>query len=112
MTEKLLPIFITIVLAALCAVFDGLLKRATTHAHPFLAWEFWAGVAGYSISAFAWVWVLARLKLATIGAIYSVTLVILLAIMGVTIFRESLSATEIVGLCFAVVALILLGRFA
>ena len=112
MTDKLLPISITIALAAFGAVCDGLLKRATAHAHPILTWEFWAGSIGYGISAFAWVWVLSRLKLATIGAIYSVTIVILLVVMGATIFRESLSASEIVGLCFAVAALILLGRFA
>jgi drug/metabolite transporter (DMT)-like permease len=51
-----------------------------------------------------------HLKLATIGVIYSVSMVLLLAGMGVLFFGETLSRAEVVGIVLAVVALFLLAR--
>jgi multidrug transporter EmrE-like cation transporter len=51
------------------------------------------------------------LKLATIGAVYSVSMVLLLTGVGVFAFRHPLHASEVVGLAMAVGSLILLMRF-
>jgi multidrug transporter EmrE-like cation transporter len=53
-----------------------------------------------------------RLKLATIGAVYSVSMVLLLTSIGVFFFPESLNYYEIAGIVLAVGSLILLVRFA
>jgi multidrug transporter EmrE-like cation transporter len=53
-----------------------------------------------------------HLKLATIGVLYSVSLVLLLTAVGVVLFRESLSYFEIIGIILAVASLVLLMRFA
>jgi multidrug transporter EmrE-like cation transporter len=53
-----------------------------------------------------------HLKLATIGVVYSVSMILLLTALGVVIFRESLSYCEIAGLVLAIASLILLVRFA
>jgi len=111
MGTRIYPFLVTVFVALLCAVCDFLLKRASGAPHPFYAYEFWIGLAGYTFSAFAWVYVLQHFTLASVGAIYCVSLVFFLAIGGVCLFREQLSATEYLGLFFAVAALILLSRF-
>ena len=39
-----------------------------------------------------------HLKLATIGVVYSVSMILLLTAIGVVVFRESLNAYEVAGL--------------
>ena len=53
-----------------------------------------------------------HLKLATIGVVYSVSMILLLTGVGVAAFRQSLNAYEIAGLAMAIGSLILLMRFA
>jgi drug/metabolite transporter (DMT)-like permease len=64
----------------------------------------------YASTAFAWVFVMRHLKLATIGVIYSVSMVLLLAGMGVLFFGERLGRSEVAGIALAVAALLLLAR--
>jgi multidrug transporter EmrE-like cation transporter len=52
-----------------------------------------------------------HLKLATVGVVYSVSMVLLLTAVGVFRFKESLNVLEIVGLVMAVGSLLLLTRF-
>ena len=52
------------------------------------------------------------LKLATIGVLYSVSLVLLLTAIGVMLFQETLSYFEVIGIVLAVISLVLLMRFA
>jgi multidrug transporter EmrE-like cation transporter len=112
MQNTLLPLLVTVALTVLSVFADYLLKRASASLRPFSRWEFAAAVFIYAASCFAWIYVLRQLKLATIGAIYSVLVVGLLALIGITVFRESLSIFEWVGLAAAAAALVLLGRFA
>ena len=53
-----------------------------------------------------------HLKLATIGVVYSISMILLLTGVGVVFFREPLNAYEIAGLALAIGALVLLMRFA
>ena len=53
-----------------------------------------------------------HLKLATIGAVYSVSMVLLLTGVGVAAFRQPLNAWEVTGLAMAIGSLVLLMRFA
>jgi small multidrug resistance pump len=52
-----------------------------------------------------------HMKLATLGVVYSVSTVLLLAFVGVIFFQESLNAYEISGIVLAIAALILLSAF-
>jgi len=104
------PFWTAVLLSALCAVADYLLKRASNLSHPVRSMPFLAGITLYAVSAFGWVYVFRHFKLATISAFFSLFVVISLAITGAIAFRESLSTSETVGLGCAVAALILLGR--
>jgi len=112
MPNTLLSLLITIGLSVISVFADYLLKRASTSPQPFTSWCFAVAAAIYAASCFGWIYVLRHLKLATIGAIYSIWVVALLAAIGITVFRESLSISEWVGLAAAGVTLVLLGRFA
>jgi len=58
------------------------------------------------------VFVTKHLKLATIGALYSVSMVLLLTAIGVLVFREPIGHRELLGILMAVGSLVLLTRFA
>ena len=111
MRNTLLALLVTVGLSGFSVFADYLLKRASASPQPFSRWAFAGAVFIYTASCFAWIFVLRHLKLATIGAIYSILIVGLLALIGITVFRESLSIPEWVGLAAAVAALVLLGRF-
>ena len=66
----------------------------------------------YASTAFGWVYVLRHLKLATIGAVYSVSMILLLTGVGVASFGQPLNASEVAGLALAIGSLVLLTRFA
>jgi drug/metabolite transporter (DMT)-like permease len=98
------------VMSAVGIAGDYFLKRASERDSPLTTGWFVAGLVLYASTAFAWVYVMRHLKLATIGVIYSVSMVLLLAGMGVVFFGESLDRTEVAGIALAVAALYLLAR--
>ena len=113
MNEKnWLAVVITIAFSVVGVLGDYLLKLASAQKNPLKAGWFYVGFAVYASTAFGWVFVMRHLKLATIGVVYSISMILLLTAIGVVVFREPLNASEIVGLVMAIAALILLVRFA
>lgn len=105
-------IAVTLVFSVLGVLGDYLIKRATLAERPLLSRWFAAGFVVYASTAFGWLYVMRHLKMATVGALYSVTMILLLTAIGVGIFREPLHAQEVLGLALAIAALLLLMRFA
>jgi multidrug transporter EmrE-like cation transporter len=110
MDRTSLAAVVAVVMSAVGITGDYFLKRASAGERPLVTWDFLAGLVLYASTAFAWVFVMRHLKLATIGVIYSVSMVLLLAGMGVLFFNESLNRTEVVGIALAIVSLVLLAR--
>lgn len=106
------PLAVASIIGVVTVLADVLVKRASDAAVPFREGAFWWAMAIYGATVFPWVYVLRHAKLATIGAWYSVAVVVMLALVGVVLFRESLSARELLGLGCAIAALVLLGRVA
>ena len=90
---------------------DYFLKLASGKEHSLKAAEFYIGFVIYASTAFGWVFVMKHLKLATVGVVYCVSMVLLLAVVGVVGFKESLSGYEIAGIAMAMASLVLLVRF-
>jgi drug/metabolite transporter (DMT)-like permease len=103
---------VTIGFSAVGVLGDYLLKLASDQANPLRSAWFYAGFAVYASTAFGWVYVMRHLKLATIGVVYSVSMILMLAAIGAVAFRESLSPYEIAGVVMAISSLLLLMRFA
>jgi small multidrug resistance pump len=112
MEKDSLAVVITIAFSVVGVLGDYFLKLASAHANPLTGRWFYIGFAVYASTAFGWVFVMRHLKLATIGVVYSISMILLLTGIGVVLFREPLSYYEIVGLVMAIASLILLVRFA
>src|SRR5882672_3000604 len=112
MGTRTLAVLVTIAFSVIGVVGDYFLKLASAREQPLRTGWFYLGFVLYASTAFGWVFVMRHLKLATIGVLYSVALVLLLTAVGVVLFRESLSYFEVVGIILAVASLVLLMRFA
>jgi|SRR5215472_7009069 multidrug transporter EmrE-like cation transporter len=110
--DNTLAVLVTIAFSLVGVVGDYFLKLASARERSLTTFPFFVGFAVYASTAFGWVFVMKHLKLSTVGVVYAVTMILLLTGMGVLVFRESLSYSEIVGLLMAIGALVLLGRFA
>ena len=91
---------------------DYFLKVASGRDHSLQSGSFYLGFGLYASTAFGWVFVMKHLKLATISVLYSICMILLLTAIGVVVFREALTAYEIIGLVLAAISLVLLMRFA
>ena len=107
-----LPLVVTVAFSVVGVVGDYLLKLASEQKIPLRSGWFYIGFVVYASTAFGWVYVMRHLKLATIGAVYSVSMILLLTGVGVAAFRQPLNAYEVAGLAMAIGSLILLMRFA
>ncbi len=104
-------VIVAAAMSAVGIVGDYFLKRASGEPSPLGTPTFLVGLALYSSTAFAWVFVMRYLKLATIGAIYSVCMILMLTSMGFLFFDETLNRYEIAGIIFAMTSIVLLSRF-
>jgi drug/metabolite transporter (DMT)-like permease len=112
MDKTFLAVLITITFSVVGVVGDYFLKLASGEKQFLRSVWFYIGLVVYSSTALGWVYVMKHLKLATIGVVYSVSMILLLTTLGVVVFRESLSYYEIAGLAMAIGSLFLLIRFA
>lgn len=112
MDKQTLAILVTIGFSVVGVIGDYFLKRASLAEHSLRSAWFYVGFAVYASTAFGWVFVMKHLKLATVGVVYSVSMILLLSAIGAVVYRETLSSTELVGIGLAIGSLVLLMRFA
>src|SRR5215210_5556666 len=112
MKDPLAPLAVTVAFSVVGVLGDYLLKLASSRPNPLRSGWFYLGFVVYASTAFGWVYVMRHLKLATIGVVYSISMIMLLTAIGATAFREPLNAYEVLGLVLAVASLVLLIRFA
>jgi small multidrug resistance pump len=111
MSNTTIAVLVTIGFSVVGVVGDYYLKLASAKENSLKAVEFYIGFVVYASTAFGWVFVMKHLKLATVGVVYCVSMVLLLAAIGVVGFKESLNGYEIAGIAMAIGSLILLVRF-
>jgi multidrug transporter EmrE-like cation transporter len=104
------PLIVVIGIAFFTTAGDYCLKRASQQASLANSWMA-GGCLIYGATALGWAWTMRYLKLATIGAVYSISMVMMMALLGLFVFRETLSKSEIVGIALALISLALLARF-
>ncbi len=111
MNKHWLAVAVTVGFSMVGVAGDYLLKLASQQPNPLRSRWFYVGFCVYASTAFGWVFVMRHLKLATIGVVYSVSMILLLTSVGALFFRESLNAYEVLGLLMAIGSLVLLVRF-
>jgi multidrug transporter EmrE-like cation transporter len=112
MENKLLAVAVTVGFSLLGVLGDYFLKLASEQERSLTTPSFYVGFVVYASTAFGWVYVMKHLKLATIGVVYSMSMIVLLTAIGSIGFREPLSVYEVAGLVMAIASLVLLVRFA
>ncbi|MCI0455268.1 MAG: transporter [Candidatus Dadabacteria bacterium] len=112
MDKAWIGVVVTMIFSIVGVIGDYFLKLASNYDNPMKSGWFYIGFALYASTAFGWVFVMRYLKLATIGVLYSVTIILLLSVVGFVFFKEALSPYEIVGIVLAIASLVLLARFA
>lgn len=111
MDKTSLAYLVAAVMSGVGIIGDYFLKRASGEENPLTTKTFLVGLVLYGSTAFAWVFVMRHLKLATIGVIYSVCMILMLTGMGVLFFEESLNRYEVAGIVLAIASILLLTRF-
>jgi multidrug transporter EmrE-like cation transporter len=112
MDKQLVAVAVTVAFSVVGVVGDYFLKLASGEDSPLRSRWFYVGFLVYASTAFGWVFVMRHLKLGTIGVVYSVSMVLLLTLVGTRWFGESLNYYEMAGIALAILSLILLVRFA
>ena len=111
MDKTALAVLVTVAFSVVGVVGDYFLKLASAKDESLKTPAFYIGFLIYASTAFGWVFVMKHLKLATVGVVYCVSMVLLLTAVGVVAFQEKLNAYEIAGIAMAVASLLLLTRF-
>ena len=112
MDKTLLALIVAIFLSSVGALADYFLKLASEKSNIVANKWFVVAFIVYSSTIFGWVYVIKNMKLASVGVVYSVCMVLFLTFLGVVFFKERLSVKEIVGIGLAIASLFLLVRFA
>ncbi len=108
MKSSTISILVTILLSLAVAVSDYFLKHASEQQSPFLNRHFLVGLLITTAVTFGWVFVMPHLKLAYIGVIYSLTVVLALCLVGAVFFGEHLKTSKWVGVGLAIATMLLL----
>lgn len=111
MTSYPLLLTIAFAMSGLVVAGDAFLKIGGKGTNLFLSPWFVLGAASYALSAFGWAYVIKYVKFATVGVIFSVAVVLVMAVIGAVFFKEKLNGMELLGIGMAVLSLVLLGRF-
>jgi drug/metabolite transporter (DMT)-like permease len=111
MDKTSLAFVVIILFSVVGAIGDYFLKLASDSENSYLTKWFAIGLVIYASTAFGWVYVMRTVKLATVGLVYSVSIILLLAAMDVLIFKARPKGLEILGMGMALTSLVLLWRF-
>ena len=107
---KLIAIAVVLALSVVSALGDYFLKLSTTGKSWIEPRWLILGVLTCLSTIFGWCYAMKHLTLTTIAVYDSVLSVLLLSALGVVVFKERLSVSEILGVAASIVALVLLGR--
>ena len=110
METRTLAVVMILALSVVGVIGDTLIKRASQQAEPYQSLWFWVGTGLYASGAFGWVFAMRHLSFATIGVIYAMSTVILMALVGITFMQESLRWQQGLAIVFALLAICLVTR--
>ena len=69
------------------------------------------GLAVYLTTGIIWFFIYKQTKFSSVGSVYGVATALIFAIVGIFYFKETVHLTEALGIVFAILSIVLLGRF-
>lgn len=110
MVVKILLLSLLVVLSGFGVLGDYFLKKGGQNG---VEWKYIALAALiFGSTAMGWFLVYRKFEMSSAGVIYGVTTALLLVIIGVVFFKEDVNGYEKIGILFAIISLLILGRFA
>lgn len=111
MPEKFVVFALGSLLSLTAVVGDSFIKHASLQP-GFTAWRWLlAGFLFYGSTAFGWFFMMRKMKLSTLGIIFSITTIIFLTAVGTFYFKEKIEALEWVGILMGISSLLILFKF-
>ncbi|TCO71701.1 hypothetical protein [Rhodovulum euryhalinum] len=83
---------------------DYLIKLSTGHADGMTSSVFLIGAVCYGIPAIAWYFMMQQHSLAMIGVLYSSATLVILALLGIVVFKEAATWRDALGIGLALAA--------
>ena len=108
---NLYPILIVVCLSSFVVLGDYFIKVSGSGSNYINYKYFFIGMFIYATSAIGWFYVMKHIKISSLGVGYSLTTVILLALVGVFIFNEQLNFYDIIGIVLGIISITILIRF-
>ncbi len=91
---------------------DWLLKTASLRPNWTGSSYLFAGMAMYMMSGLGFFFAMRHMSLASVGVWYALLTILFMTALGVFTFGETLTGREMLGIAFAILALICMTRFA
>lgn len=85
---------------------DYYLKLGSLEPRIFTTWHTHVGALLYAMTAYGWVFMMTKANLTVIGALYSSMTIVILSTMGVAIFKEVVTARQLLGAALAITAIL------
>jgi multidrug transporter EmrE-like cation transporter len=108
---KFIVTIMAISLSFITVFADYLIKKASLQKNMWNIWLLFGSII-YAFTAIGWVYVVKNMKLSTLGAIYGISCIILLAIISVYVFNEKISNIEIGAIFLGILSIAILYRLA
>ncbi len=108
---KFIALVIAIVLSLVTVLADYFIKKASLENGVWSKWLI-LGAVIYGLTALGWVFVMKNMKLSTLGAVYGISCITILAIISVFVFHEKISTIEVVGILMGIASILILYKFA
>ncbi len=102
-------LLIAFVLVVVTILGDYYLKLGSVKAE-LLNFEVAVGMTLFALTGLGWAWVMRHKSLDQVAVLYSGGSLILLACLGWFIFNEPITTKKLVGVCFAAIAIWLIGE--
>jgi small multidrug resistance pump len=109
--NKFLALAMAILLSLITVLADYFIKKASLENGILNKWLI-SGALIYALTAFGWVFVMKNMKLSTLGALYGISCITILAVISVFVFHEKISTVEIIGILLGIISIIILYKFA
>lgn len=110
--DKLISTSVVLLLTLIGVVGDYFLKRAGSGEKYMDFKLFLIGFLLISSTSIGWFYVFKHIKFSTVGAVYGVSVILYLAVIGVLVFDESLNTYEVIGIVGGILSIVLLVKSA
>ncbi len=109
--SKILVTFLIFITTIITATGDSFLKKSGQQPVSIFNKYFLFGSSIYLLTSFLWAFTYKYMKFSTSVTIYSIFSILIFTLIGIFIFKDTISAIEILGILFAITSLIILVRF-